>query len=101
MKPTPISSVVLNMSLWSKSKSSALEAKHYSMHGPQSTISLCPISQRLSYSANFSAQTPESIADRIQADHRFSPNADMLNYFIKLSGRITKSNELTLVTAKK
>ncbi|GAA4085475.1 hypothetical protein [Zhongshania borealis] len=81
------------MSFWRKSKSSALEAKHYSMHGPQSTITLCPISQRMSYSANFSAQTPESIADRIQADYRFSPDTEMLNYFSKLSVRLSKAEE--------
>ncbi len=89
------------MSFWRKSKSSALEAKYYSMHGPQSTISLCPLSQRMSYSANFSAQTPEAIADRIQDDYRFSPDADMLNYFIKLSERLSKPDEPRLKSGKR
>ena len=88
------------MSFWRKSKSSALEAKCYSMHGPQSMISLCPISQRLSYSANFSAQTPESIAGRIQADFRFSPDADTLNYFITLSERLAKASEAKVKAGK-
>jgi hypothetical protein len=81
------------MNFWRKSKSSALEAKYYSMHGPQSTITLCPISQRMSYSANFSAQTPDSIADRIKGDYRFSPDTEMLDYFNKLSVSLSTVEE--------
>jgi len=79
------------MSYWRRSKTSALEAKYYSMHGPQSTISLCPSTQRMSYAANFSAKMPQTIDGRIQSDQRLSPDADTLNYFVKLAERLSKS----------
>jgi hypothetical protein len=79
------------MSYWRKS--SALESKYYSMHGPKSTISLYPKTMRISYSANFSAQIPESIAGRIGEDFRVAPDSAMLNYILLLGQSLSARAE--------
>ncbi|MEX1670807.1 hypothetical protein AB4876_17965 [Zhongshania guokunii] len=45
----------------------------------------------MSYAANFAAKIPQTIDGRIQSDQRLSPDADTLNYFVKLAERLSKS----------
>ncbi len=71
-------------------KSRPLEAMHYSVHGPHSTISLCLKDRRVSYAANFMAQIPETITDRISEDYREVLNADLLSYFIELGENLSQ-----------
>lgn len=79
---------MLNMGYMQKTR--PLESKHYSVHGPQSTISLCLQDRRVSYGANFLAQIPDTIGDRLGDDCREVVNSDLLNYFIELGENLTQ-----------
>ncbi len=83
-----ISSVVPSMGYMQRSR--PLESNHYSVHGPQSTITLCIPERRVSYGPNFKAQIPESIGDRLGDDYRELVGADLLNYFIELGENLAK-----------
>ncbi|POP52481.1 hypothetical protein [Zhongshania marina] len=71
-------------------KTRPLESRHYSVHGPQSTISLCLQQRRVSYGPNFLAQIPDSIGDRLGEDCREIVGADLLHYFIELGENLSQ-----------
>ncbi|WP_159268409.1 hypothetical protein [Zhongshania aliphaticivorans] len=70
-------------------KSRPLESKHYSVHGPQSTITLSLTERRMSYGANFIAQIPDTVSERLGEDYRESLDADVLSYFIELGENLS------------
>jgi hypothetical protein len=56
-------------------------------------MSLCPKTMRISYSANFAAQIPKSIAGRIGEDFRVVPDSVMLIHLLLLGQFLSAAAE--------
>jgi hypothetical protein len=52
--------------------------KRYTMHGPSSSIRICPIQRRIVYSGNFAAQLPGVIRNHVTDDFRRSLNSQRM-----------------------